>query len=71
MKERPKKRIQLSDLELKTLIHHLSMEMDSIKDVYEDLMSHGDQEDAHRTYLELETASNLKQKITRALNNLT
>lgn len=71
MKERAKTRIQLSDFELKTLIHHLSMEMDSIKDVYEDLVSQGDQEDAHRTYLELETAGNLKEKITRALNNLT
>jgi len=71
MKDRLKTRVQLSDLELKTLIHHLSMEIDSLETVYQDLMYHGDQEDGHRAYLEYETAINLKDKITKALNKLT
>ena len=71
MKDRLKTRVQLSDLELKTLIHHLSMEIDSLQTVYQDLMCHGDDEDGHSTYLEYQTALTLKGKITKALNNLT
>lgn len=72
MYEVKRTRVQLSEIELKALIHHLDMEIDSIKEVYNDLKNTEgeDSQETHQTFLELTTAFNLKNKLTKTLNKL-
>ena len=63
-------RVQLSELELKTLIYHLGMEVDSLTDVYHDLLEKGDDQEIHSTHVELSNLTLLRGKIIRAYKKL-
>ncbi len=65
-------RIQFTKAELKSLNYHLEMEVDSLKDVFMDHNSRGEEgyDEAHIAYMELETCKKLLQKVQRAFNKI-
>ena len=71
MEEIKRVRVQLTEGEIRTLLYHVDMELDSIKEVYNDLKGReGDKEEALEYLRQYEVLSKLNNKLLNTVEKL-